>query len=41
MDATVEVLEPESFGFSMLAAFPNLFVAFVFHYNVFPIYITL
>jgi amino acid permease len=25
----------------MLSAFPNMFVAYVFHFNVFPIYITL
>jgi len=38
---TAEVIEPQGSGFGIIASIPNLFVAYVFHYNVFPLYMAL
>jgi len=38
---TVDLIYPQGTGFNLIVAIPNLFVAYVFQYNVFPLYMAL
>jgi len=37
-EATAKVLIPQGSGTQFMVSFPDLFIAYAFHYNVFPIY---